>query len=182
MIILQIGRKINRLRILNGLTQEELAQRCDLTKGFISKIERDLTSPSIATLMDILEALGTDLKSFFNEDTEEKIVYKKNDIYESVNEDLKHTIHWLIPNSQKNMMEPILIDIEPHGKTVIDRPHEGEEFGYVIKGSITLCIGNKKLKVKKGESFYFTPNKEHYILNHSSKNAIILWIATPPSF
>ena len=59
-----IGEKIKRLRILNNLTQEELALRCDLTKGFISKLERDLTSPSIATLVDILEALGTDLKDF----------------------------------------------------------------------------------------------------------------------
>lgn len=179
---MNIGEKINRLRILNELTQEELAQRCDLTKGFISKIERDITSPSIATLMDILEALGTDLKSFFNEEEDEKIVYKKDDIYESVNEDLKNTIHWLIPNSQKNTMEPILIDMEPNGETMIDRPHHGEEFGYVIKGSVLLCIGNKKFKVKKGESFYFVPNKEHYIVNNSNKPATILWVSTPPSF
>ena len=69
-----IGEKIKRLRILNNLTQEELALRCDLTKGFISKLERDLTSPSIATLVDILEALGTDLKDFFNESSNNKIV------------------------------------------------------------------------------------------------------------
>lgn len=179
---MNIGEKINRLRILNELTQEELAQRCDLTKGFISKIERDITSPSIATLMDILEALGTDLKSFFNEEEDETIVYKKDDIYESVNEDLKNTIHWLIPNSQKNTMEPILIDMEPNGETIIDKPHHGEEFGYVIKGSVLLCIGNKKFKVKKGESFYFVPNKEHYIVNNSNKPATILWVSTPPSF
>ncbi|MCT4509738.1 MAG: XRE family transcriptional regulator [Tepidibacter sp.] len=179
---MKIGAKINRLRILNQLTQEELAQRCDLTKGFISKIERDLTSPSIATLMDILEALGTDLKAFFNEVVEEKIVYKKDDIYESVNDELKHTIHWLIPNSQKNEMEPILVDIEPGGKTVIDRPHQGEEFGYIVKGSVIIHIGNKKFKIKKGESFYFTPDKEHYIVNNTNKIASILWVSTPPSF
>lgn len=72
-----IGEKIKRLRILNNLTQEELALRCDLTKGFISKLERDLTSPSIATLVDILEALGTDLKDFFNESSNNKIVLEK---------------------------------------------------------------------------------------------------------
>ena len=77
-----IGEKIKRLRILNNLTQEELALRCDLTKGFISKLERDLTSPSIATLVDILEALGTDLKDFFNESSNNKIVFGKEDIYE----------------------------------------------------------------------------------------------------
>ena len=57
---MEIGVKIKQLRQQRGLTQEELASRTELTKGFISQLERDLTSPSIATLMDILEALGTD--------------------------------------------------------------------------------------------------------------------------
>ena len=55
----QIGDKIRRLRVEKQLTQEELANRCELSKGFISQLENDLTSPSIATLMDILEILGT---------------------------------------------------------------------------------------------------------------------------
>ena len=51
---MEIGVKIKQLRLQRGLTQEELAARTELTKGFISQLERDLTSPSIATLMDIL--------------------------------------------------------------------------------------------------------------------------------
>ena len=62
---MEIGAKIKRLRLQRGLTQEELADRCELSKGFISQVERDLTSPSIASLTDILECLGTDLPSFF---------------------------------------------------------------------------------------------------------------------
>ena len=120
-----IGEKIKRLRILNNLTQEELALRCDLTKGFISKLERDLTSPSIATLVDILEALGTDLKDFFNESSNNKIVFGKEDIYDAYYEHNKSKIHWLIPNPQKNSMEPILIEIEPEGISELDRPHPG---------------------------------------------------------
>ena len=96
---MDIGNKIKQLRILKELTQEELAFRCDLTKGFISKVERNLTSPSIATLMDILEVLGTDLKTFFDDAVDDKIVYGKEDIYVSFNEHLKITTHWLIPNS-----------------------------------------------------------------------------------
>lgn len=55
---MEIGNKIKQLRLQRGLTQEELAARTELSKGFISQLERDITSPSIATLMDILEALG----------------------------------------------------------------------------------------------------------------------------
>ena len=54
---MEIGEKIRRLRIEKQLTQEELANRCELSKGFISQVENDLTSPSIATLIDILEII-----------------------------------------------------------------------------------------------------------------------------
>ena len=64
---MKIGDKIKRMRIEKGLTQEELANRCELSKGFISQLENDLTSPSIATLIDILEILGTNLKEFFSD-------------------------------------------------------------------------------------------------------------------
>lgn len=70
---LEIGAKLRELRIQRGLTQEELADRCELSKGFISQVERDLASPSIATLMDMLECLGVTLKSFFSDDSAEKI-------------------------------------------------------------------------------------------------------------
>ncbi|MDN5351129.1 MAG: hypothetical protein PWQ12_45, partial [Clostridiales bacterium] len=74
---MNIGEKIKRLRLENNLTQEELADRCELSKGFISQLERDMTSPSIASLVDILESLGTNLQTFFSETEEEKIVFKK---------------------------------------------------------------------------------------------------------
>ncbi|MBS1339294.1 MAG: helix-turn-helix transcriptional regulator, partial [Lachnospira sp.] len=65
---MDIGSKIKELRIANGLTQEELADRSELSKGFISQMENNLTSPSIATLIDVLQCLGTDLKHFFSDD------------------------------------------------------------------------------------------------------------------
>ena len=52
---MEIGLKIKELRLKKQLTQEELADRCELTKGYISQLENDLTSPSIATLKDILQ-------------------------------------------------------------------------------------------------------------------------------
>ena len=63
--MIDIGDKIKRTRLKLGLTQEELAARTELSKVFISQLERKLTSPSIATLIDILEALGTDIADFF---------------------------------------------------------------------------------------------------------------------
>lgn len=179
---MEIGKKIRRLRIQNSLTQEELAERCELTKGFISQVERDLTSPSIATLRDILEGLGTNLRDFFNEIEDEKIVFTKEDVFVSENEDYKYTLKWLIPNAQKNLMEPILIELDEGGRTKEDSPHEGEEFGYVLKGTIYVYLGNERYKVRKGQSFYYKANFNHYIANAGKTKASVIWISTPPSF
>lgn len=179
---MKIGEKIKSLRLQNSLTQEELADRSELTKGFISQVERDLTSPSIATLVDILEGLGTNLQEFFSENIDEKIVFAKDDAFEVENEELKYTLKWIIPNAQKNDMEPILIEIQPGGKSKVMEPYEGEEFGYVMNGSIFINIGNKKHKVKKGESFYHRANSNHFIENAGKTKANVIWVSTPPSF
>lgn len=179
---MKIGDKIRRLRIEKQLTQEELANRCELSKGFISQVENDLTSPSIATLMDILEILGTNLTEFFSDAKEEQITFTRDDMFETENEDLKYKLSWLVPNAQKNEMEPIMITLEPEGQYIEEEPHEGEEFGFVLSGSIHLHLGKKKYKVKKGESFYYRPRENHYISNAGKTNAKVIWISTPPSF
>ena len=106
---MEIGSKLKELRVLKGLTQEELADRAELSKGFISQLERDLTSPSIATLMDILQCLGTTIGEFFNETPDEQVVFGKQDYFEKIDTDLNNEIKWIIPNAQKNVMEPILL-------------------------------------------------------------------------
>ena len=179
---MQIGDKIKRMRIEKGLTQEELANRCELSKGFISQIENDLTSPSIATLMDILQILGTNLNEFFSEKVNERVKFTDDDMFETEDEDLKYRLKWLVPDAQKNEMEPIMITIESGGKYLEEEPHEGEEFGYVLSGSITLHLGDKSYKVRKNESFYFKPRANHYISNDGKTTAKVIWISTPPSF
>jgi transcriptional regulator with XRE-family HTH domain len=179
---MNIGEKIKQLRMKNGLTQEELANRCELSKGFISQIERDLTSPSIATLMDILESLGTNLKDFFNEPINEKVVFKRDDVFVKEDKELGYKIRWLVSNAQKNMMEPILITLSPNGSSEIDNPHEGEEFGFVVSGGIMVCLGAQKLKVKKGESFYFKSSLPHKLVNAVKNESVVLWVSSPPNF
>jgi len=177
-----IGRKIKELRLENGLTQEELADRSELTKGFISQVERDLTSPSISTLQDILEALGTNLSEFFSDDSEEVNVWSEKDFFEKIDETNRVRIRWIVPNAQKYEMEPILLDIAPGGVAYDEEPHAGEEFGYVLKGEVSLRIGKRKFKVEKGQTFYYASNKTHQMENLANTKAVVLWVSTPPMF
>ncbi len=179
---MEIGNKIKALRLQNRLTQGELADRTELSKGFISQVENDLTSPSIATLVDILQALGTDLESFFSEEKDDQIVFGKNDYFIKEDTELHNKIEWIIPNAQKNSMEPIRLTLSGGGSTYPDMPHEGEEFGYVLSGSIKIHLGSKSFIAKKGESFYFLPNEKHYIEAGPKSDASIIWVSNPPSF
>ncbi|MBP3636724.1 MAG: cupin domain-containing protein [Clostridia bacterium] len=180
---MDIGEKLRQLRLQRGLTQEEVADRCELSKGFISQVERNLASPSIATLTDMLECLGSSLPAFFNEKQNEKIVFAPQDMFEKVDEDeLRGSITWLVPDAQKNDMEPILVDMAEGGQTYPLPPSEGEEFGYVLSGSIFLVMGEKKIRVKTGCSFCIHPKMNHYLMNAGKSPAKVLWISTPPSF
>lgn len=179
---MEIGSKIKELRLENGLTQEELANRVELTKGYISQLENNLTSPSIETLKDILSALGTDISEFFSKQVDEKVCFTEEEYFEKHDPVLKHTISWIVPNALKYEMEPIIIEIEPDGKSAIDNPHPGEEFGYVLEGWVVVVLGKKKHKVRKGQTFYYRTSQEHYLMNVSKKKVRVLWISTPPMF
>ncbi len=179
---MQIGSKIKRMRLEYGLTQEELADRCELTKGYISQLERDLTSPSIATLQDILDCLGSSIAEFFNEQQEEQVVYKDNDVFIKEVDDKGYRIKWIVPNAQKKDMEPIILELDEDGGTEEDDPHQGEEFGFVLKGTIVVSLGKERFRVKKGECFHYKAKQSHSIKNGGKRKAEVLWISSPPSF
>lgn len=177
----KIGNKVKELRNRNGLTQQELADRTELTKGFISQLEQGKVSPSVETLFDLIECLGTTPDLFFKDETPEKVVYSKNEFFEKIDEN-GNSIQWMVPPAQKFAMEPLLVVIEPGTELENDKPHEGEEFGYVITGKITLYLGADAHTVKAGESFYYPAKKNHKIANTGTKPAKFVWVSTPPTF
>lgn len=177
----RIGEKIRDLRNRNGLTQQELADRAELTKGYISQLERGQVAPSVVTLLDLIECLGTTPSEFFRETEEEHVVYSEEDFFEKIDE-AGNSIQWIVPNAQQNQMEPLLVVLQPKEALAEDKPHEGEEFGYVISGHIQLRLGDNVYMVKAGESFYFSANKKHSIANTGAIRAKLIWVSTPPTF
>jgi transcriptional regulator with XRE-family HTH domain len=178
---MKIGERIKNLRELSNLTQEELAERAGLTKGFISQIERDLTSISLDSFIQILGAMDENISDFFRESSAEKIVYRETDRVAIEKEKIQR-FELLVPGSTNRRLEPILLTLRKGQVTPKERPHEGEEFGFVLRGKITLRFGKEALKLTRGECFYLSAEKEHWIQNTSSKEALILWISSPPSF
>ena len=136
-----------------------------------------MTSPSIATLVDVLTCLGTDLKTFFGEEQDNQIVFCEEDYFVKTDESQGNEIAWIVPNAQKNRMEPIRLTLQSGACTEVDSPHEGEEFGYVLSGRVLIHLGDECHKAKKGPA-----SCNHYLENPGKTPAVILWISSPPYF
>ena len=175
-----IGERIRNLRNKNGLTQQELADRTELTKGFISQLERGQVSASVVTLFDLIECLGTTPAEFFRQE-EEQVVFSENEYFEKIDE-AGNSRQWIVPSAQKYQIEPLLGALQPHGELEEDKPHNGEEFGFVFSRRINLYLGEKVYHVKAGESFSYQADQPHRIANPGGRPAKLLWISSPPEF
>ena len=109
---MDLGRKIKQLRFANDLTLEELANHSELSKGFLSQVERNLTSPSVATLDDILEALGTNLHDFFDQQEDEQLVFGKKDFFMNEQDDYrKNRNYWKYLKNKLKKDNPELVSV-----------------------------------------------------------------------
>lgn len=176
---MEIGKKIKRLRLKKGLTQEELAERTDLTKGHISQLERDLNSPSIETLFALLEVLGTTPKDFFDEPKKNvKVVYKNDKQIVYADDELKYKIRWLVPRSNENEMDPVQIEFEQHGQFKQFEPSSAETFIYVQTGKINIEIGDTSYIASQGDAVYYDASEQHQVTNMNDGKTIILLVVT----
>lgn len=176
---LRIGEKIKALRLASDLTQEELANRARLSKGFISQLENDQTSIQIDSLSDILEALGVGLSEFFSDSRETRVVFSPADRI-AVDGTGASIFELLVPGSTNSLMDPIMVELKPGESLEKRAPHSGEQFGYVFQGTATLKIGRKSFDVPKNNCFYFTSDRAHQIANNGKRAVSLLWVTTPP--
>jgi transcriptional regulator with XRE-family HTH domain len=180
--VLNIGEKLKRLRMINSLTQEELGNRADLTKGYISQLENDAACPSIATLKDILDVFGVSMQEFFTDPVDTDVVFGTEDRVQLTADDGDVKVELLVPGAHNREMDPTLVTLDAGAEMEEQDFHEGEEFGYVMLGRIQVRLDDKLYTVKKNECFFFTSDRRHAIKNIGKGPAKILWVVTPPTF
>ena len=179
---MKIGPNLKRLRLLNSLTQEELASRTDLTKGFISQLENDTACPSIATLKDILDVFGVSLQEFFSEAETVQCIFGAEDRVRPTGENDPVGVELLVPGAQRRRMDPALVTLKPGAKMVEQDIHAGEEFGFVLQGHIEVRLDDSIYRARKGECFFFPSDRRHAVGNVGKGTAKILWVVAPPTF
>lgn len=173
-----IGAKIKALRLQKGLTQEELGERTDLSKGYISQLERDLASPSIETFFHILEVLGCKPSDFFDEKKSQQIVYTETDYTEYDEYDLGYKLKWLVPDSNEKEIEPVIVTLLPNASYKMFEPHLSETFIYILNGQVQLKFGQKIFQAQTGQTFYFEATEAHQLTNISQQSCQLLIVAT----
>ena len=176
-------RKLRLLRIRRGLTQEDMADRCELSKGFISQVERNLASPSIATLTDMLECLGSSLSQFFSEDKDEKTVFTPQDMFVKEDEQLCGSITWLVPDARRRTRWSRFWSIWARmgGHTSCYRIR-AKNSAMCCQAASSWWTAKRKRASGAGSSFCLHPHETHYLMNAGKSHAKVLWISTPPSF
>lgn len=117
------------------------------------------------------------LQEFFTDDTPEQIVFREEDYFLKDDPELGHQIEWLVPNAQKNQMEPIRMTLAPRGRSCVEPPHAGEEMGYVLEGSVFLRWVRKPTAYKKEKRFIFLPARN---TGWKPENGVLRSCGSPP--
>lgn len=144
---MDIGEKLRLLRIRRGLTQEDMADRLRTEQGlhFAGRAQ-----PCLPVYRDADRHAGMPRlqpESVFQRGQGRKDrLYTTGYVRQGGRAALRR-ITWLVPDAQKNTMEPILVDLGEDGRTYELLPHQGEEFGYVLSGSIFLVDGETKTRI-----------------------------------
>lgn len=177
-----IGRKIKELRAKRGLTLKELSEKTNLSTGFLSQLERGLTTATIDSLESISEILGVDPGYFFNITRKENNYIARS--YEReifLSENPKFIQFNLSKNSNDKNMLPRIIEVLPNIHEVETKlySHEGEEFVYVLEGILTLYLGHEVYELYPGDSVHIDSKIEHNWANYTNKITKVIIVNLP---
>ena len=175
----QIGARLRKSRLLRGLSIEQVASSTGLTKGFISQLERDLTSASVASLIRICEAVGISVGSLFEPSRTDLVRALQAPQINFGGENVVE--HLLTPASSRNL-QVIRSDIAPLGGSG-GEPYTlnaDAEVAHVLRGRLDLTVGAEQFRLQRGDTLTFSPRESHSWRNPSpTRHSIVFWILNP---
>lgn len=184
-MVVDIGKKIKNLRTDKGLTLRTLGDKTGYSIGFLSQLERGLTTVAVDALQTIAQALEVDMTVFFvaPEKKPDLVIRRYERPLLSKNEN--HFVDFALSNdiSDKTML-PRLIEINPHYQVehVESYVHEGEEFIFVLEGVLTVVIDQKREDMYPGDSLHIKSDRAHNWHNYTPGIVRLLAVHTPNKF
>lgn len=182
----RVGIEIKNLRKARGITLETLGDATGLSRGYLSQIERGVSSPSVKALYNISRALGVTISWFFlpqmgdDDDLRDYVVRsgtrRKLTFVGGITDEL------LSPNLGRQL-EMLRCRFPPGSESGMEPyAHQGEEAGIVMSGELNLWIGERHVVLSEGDSFAFASDTPHRYANLSDRDCIVIWAITPPTY
>jgi len=178
---MKIGKELKRIRVSQGMTLEELSNKCGYSKALISRVETGSVSPSLTSLMKMVSSLGLKLHDLFTSiERGQASVVRKGEEKKFYTEG-NASMEFMATDIAMKKMEPVRITV-PTGYVSGEKPeiHYGEEFIFVMGGKVEMTAGDETHKLGQGDSIYLAAGTPHTWRNVGKDEAKIISVATPP--
>ena len=175
-----VGARLRTLRLARGYSLARVARAAGVSVGFLSALERGHMSASVATLRKLARFYKQNILAFFDPSRSNpgRVRPGERKVLEAGPGVRMELLSW-----GGTVMEPHLFRIAPSSGSGESYAHEGEEFLYILKGSIEIELdGEESHRLDEGDSFYFESSTLHRWHNPGKKEAWVIWVNTPPTF
>jgi DNA-binding transcriptional MerR regulator/mannose-6-phosphate isomerase-like protein (cupin superfamily) len=174
-----IGSHLRQLRAKRGLSLAQVARKIGISVGFLSALERSQMSGSVATLRKLARFYKTNILDFFDATgaSGRQVQPAQRKVLEAGPGVRMELLAW-----GNTVMEPHLFRVAPDAGSGEAYTHAGEEFLYILRGSLVITLENEEYRLKAGDSFYFESATPHRWKNPGRAETHILWVNTPPTF
>ncbi len=189
---MDIGGKLRTVRETRGLTQRDLAGRAGLTNGAISQIEQNKSSPSVASLKRLLDAIPMTMSEFFSEfedNASPKYFYNSDELIELSPQDLRlgtaaaRVSLRQVGDASRHALQMLHEVYPPGADTGPDLlSHEGEEAGIIVAGLIEITVEDQVRVLNPWDGYLFDSRLPHRFRNIGDTDCIIISACTPPTF
>ncbi|WP_040981168.1 helix-turn-helix domain-containing protein [Oceanobacillus jeddahense] len=177
-----IHKKIKNLRLEREMTLKDLSDSTGLSVSFLSQIERGTSSLAITSLKKISDAFQINITYFFNDIENHNYVVRKEEMKDFKLEGSDKVYIRLAGKFPERKMEPIMVTIPAKAPYVERYSHPGEEFYYVIEGSVVFRIEGQEYLLTPGDSIHFPSEQMHEWKNPTNQEAVLLSVLTPVIF
>lgn len=180
-----LGERIRGLRKRRGMTLAQLAESCDLSTGYISQIERNLAYPSIPALVGIARSLGVTVQWFFGgtaavpQAEQGYVIRRGNRLRIQYDGGI---VDELLTPKMSLQLEMIHTRLPPGGESAESYTHAGDAVGFVVTGELEMWVGERHFHLREGDSCSYSAGEPHRYRNPGSREAVVLWAISPPSF
>lgn len=184
-LVINVGRKIRELREQRGLTLRQLSQRADVSPSTIQKIEKNLISPSLGTVLRIAKGLEITIESLLDAYPERRdVVYLPKEKRGTIAvPDLRITLQSLAEGLPDQPFSAVILTI-PKGARMKEREfqHHGEELMFCLRGTVEFTIGDQRYLLTAGDSLRFKSHLRHFWRHVGEEEAQLLMICAPPIY